>query len=153
MRLAGGYTGFPISSVLVAAEAISKSLAQPCSRAIFFITNSAMGLRQILPWQTKSIFVIAVPRISTLRLNIKKHPGFESGMLLFSRRKSMVCNYHFALRSAGHSTSLYLCNGLPAACIQVARKRQPSFASLWFANTLLHFSVRHSWRFLRRSPL
>ena len=53
---------WPISSVEVAALAISYSLWSPMSLTIFFITNSAIGLRHILPWQTKSIFCFMLQR-------------------------------------------------------------------------------------------
>ena len=49
---------FQISSVLVAAEAIWKRAVSLASDTSFFITNSAMGERQMLPWQIKSIFII-----------------------------------------------------------------------------------------------
>jgi hypothetical protein len=66
MRLAGGYTGFPISSVLVAALAISKSRESDPSpqldlskrATMSFMTNSAMGLLQMFPWQTNKILTI-----------------------------------------------------------------------------------------------
>ena len=54
----GGIDTQPISSVLVAAEAISKCCASPAFSTISFITYSAMGLRQMLPWQMKRIFII-----------------------------------------------------------------------------------------------
>jgi hypothetical protein len=56
--------------VLVAAEAISKSaavsevfaeMALGNSQTIFFITNSAMGLRQIFPWHTNKILIMRCP--------------------------------------------------------------------------------------------
>ena len=54
--------GFPtplkISSVLVALEQIIKSFCKPFCLTISFSTNSAMGERQILPWQTNIIFII-----------------------------------------------------------------------------------------------
>ena len=49
IRFAGGYTGFPISSVLVAADAIENSDEQPAFSTSSFITNSAIGLRQMFP--------------------------------------------------------------------------------------------------------
>ena len=49
----------PISSRLVAADSIWNCEASPAFFTKSFITNSAMGLRQIFPWHTKSIFFIA----------------------------------------------------------------------------------------------
>lgn len=49
---------FPISSVLVAAEAICISEVRPDCETKCFITNSAIGERQMLPWQMKRIFSI-----------------------------------------------------------------------------------------------
>ena len=51
---------FQISSVLVAAEAIWKRAVSLASDTNFFITNSAMGERQMLPWQMKSTFIIVL---------------------------------------------------------------------------------------------
>ena len=45
---------------LVAADSIRNCDASPAFFTKSFITNSAIGLRQILPKQTKSIFVIAL---------------------------------------------------------------------------------------------
>ena len=50
----------PISSVLVAAEAISNCAESPAFSTKSFITNSAMGLRQILPWQTNKILIFLI---------------------------------------------------------------------------------------------
>jgi hypothetical protein len=46
------------ASVLVSAEAISNCAEIPAFSTKAFITNSAIGLRQILPWHKKIIFVI-----------------------------------------------------------------------------------------------
>ena len=76
---AGGYIGLPIppqiSSVLVAAEAISNLYSVPSFSTMSLRTNSEMGERHIFPWQTKSIFIIvlflldlsrnALPRLSS----------------------------------------------------------------------------------------
>lgn len=51
---------FQISSVLVAAEAIWKRAVSPASDTNFFITNSAMGERQMLPWQTNKILIFLI---------------------------------------------------------------------------------------------
>ena len=48
----------PISSLLVAADSIWNCDASPAFFTKSFITNSAIGLRQMLPWQMKSIFII-----------------------------------------------------------------------------------------------
>ena len=40
----------------------------PLSFAIFFIINSAIGERQILPWQTKFTFIILFISLSTILL-------------------------------------------------------------------------------------
>ena len=58
LSLVPRWTGFPISSVLVAAEAIKKCSARPSLLTMSFITNSAMGERQILPWQIKSTRIL-----------------------------------------------------------------------------------------------
>ena len=61
---AGGYIGLPfppqISSVLVAAEAISNLSAMSSFSTMSLRTNSEMGERQMLPWQMKSIFIIVL---------------------------------------------------------------------------------------------
>lgn len=51
---------FPVSSVDVAAEEISYSPESPASATAFFMMNPTIGLRQIFPWQTKSIFFIVI---------------------------------------------------------------------------------------------
>ena len=51
-------TGLPISSVLVAAEAMWKFDVTFSLAVMSRSRNSAMGERQMLPWQTKSIFII-----------------------------------------------------------------------------------------------
>lgn len=56
--------GFPISSRLVAAEDTTQS--SPRAFAIWENKQAAMGERQMLPWQTKSIFTIN-PHVSFLR--------------------------------------------------------------------------------------
>jgi hypothetical protein len=48
----------PISSRRQAAEATKISSSRPARRTKSFITNSHIGDLQILPWQTKRIFVI-----------------------------------------------------------------------------------------------
>jgi hypothetical protein len=64
--------------VLVAADAISKSAAVNVvlaertvgkSRTNFFMTNSAMGLRQMFPWQTNKILIIC---FWSFNANLKK---------------------------------------------------------------------------------
>ena len=47
-----------ISSELVAAEAISNRSSSPAFFTRSFMTNSAIGERQILPWQTNKTFII-----------------------------------------------------------------------------------------------
>ena len=49
----------PISSRLVAADSIWNCAASPAFSTKSFITNSAIGLRQIFPWQTNRIFFIS----------------------------------------------------------------------------------------------
>ena len=49
---------FRSSSRLVAAEAMKNSSARPAFDTRSFITYSAIGLRQMLPWQIKSILVM-----------------------------------------------------------------------------------------------
>ena len=49
----------PNSSVLVAADAISNSPARCARSAMSLKTNSAIGERHILPWQTNRICIIA----------------------------------------------------------------------------------------------
>jgi hypothetical protein len=51
---------FPISSRLVAAEATSNWSEAFARRASSKNTNSAIGDRQILPWQINRIFVISL---------------------------------------------------------------------------------------------
>ena len=55
---AGGETGLPSLSRLVAAEAIWNWSSSPASFTMCFITYSAMGPRQILPRHAKRILVI-----------------------------------------------------------------------------------------------
>ena len=45
--------------MLVAAESMTNRSPAPALAAISFITNSAIGLRQMLPWQMNKIFFIA----------------------------------------------------------------------------------------------
>ena len=49
----------PISSRLVAADSIWNCAAKPAFFTKSFMTYSAIGLRQILPWQTNKIFFIS----------------------------------------------------------------------------------------------
>ena len=49
----------PVGAVLVAADAISNLSESPALATKSFITNSAIGLRQMLPWQMKSTFVMS----------------------------------------------------------------------------------------------
>ena len=49
----------PVGAVLVAADAISNLSESPALSTRSFITNSAIGLRQMLPWQMKSTFVMS----------------------------------------------------------------------------------------------
>lgn len=51
--------GLPSSSRLVAADSIWNCAAKPAFSTKSFITNSAIGLRQIFPWQIKRIFFIS----------------------------------------------------------------------------------------------
>ena len=44
--------------VLVAAESITNRSPVPAFATKSFITNSAIGLRQMLPWQTNNTFII-----------------------------------------------------------------------------------------------
>ena len=55
---------FPISSVEVAADSITKASSFPAFLTSSFITNSAIGLRQIFPWQTKSSRCLIVCSVS-----------------------------------------------------------------------------------------
>lgn len=61
---AGGYIGLPfppqISSVLVAAEAISNLSPMLSFSTMFLRTNSEMGERQMLPWQTNKILIFLI---------------------------------------------------------------------------------------------
>ena len=66
LRFAGGYTGLPSSSRLTAAEAISNAPLFPAFAARSFITNSAIGLRQILPWQMNKIKLVSKLRIKNI---------------------------------------------------------------------------------------
>ena len=50
------WMSLPISSVCSAADSMTRS-SRPASAASFFMTNSAIGERQMFPWQTKRIFV------------------------------------------------------------------------------------------------
>ena len=50
----------PISSRLVAADAMRNCDASPAFSTRSFITNSAMGLRQMLPWHTNRMLVIYI---------------------------------------------------------------------------------------------
>ena len=47
------------TSVLVAADAISNLSESPALATKSFIANSAIGLRQMFPWQMKSTFVMS----------------------------------------------------------------------------------------------
>ena len=58
----------PISSLLVAADSIWNCGTSPAFFTKSFITNSAIGLRQMLPWQTKSIFFIALALLCYISL-------------------------------------------------------------------------------------
>ena len=58
IRLAGGYISFPISSVVAATESTVIAFSHPALRMSAFMMNSAMGERQMLPWQTKSMWVM-----------------------------------------------------------------------------------------------
>ena len=78
---------FQISSVLVAAEAIWKRAVSPASDTNFFITNSAMGERQMLPWQMKSTFIIVL-----FLLVLPRNALFCKGFWLF------CCDLVFALK-------------------------------------------------------
>ena len=78
---AGGYTGLPmpfqISSVLVALDAITKASATPAFAAISFKINSAIGLRQMLPWQTNMILCIYTSKnISLFTNSIAQNDAF-----------------------------------------------------------------------------
>jgi hypothetical protein len=42
----------------VALEAMKNASSRPASLTSFFIINSAIGERQILPWQTNIVFII-----------------------------------------------------------------------------------------------
>ena len=52
----------PSSSRLTATESMQKSPSRPAFFTISFKINSAMGLRQMLPWQTNRILCIGFPR-------------------------------------------------------------------------------------------
>ena len=72
----------PISSRLVAADSIWNCDASPALFTKSFITNSAMGLRQILPWQINSTLIIFLylhlsPVFLLKRLIFQGFPTFE----------------------------------------------------------------------------
>lgn len=50
----------PISSVETAALSMWNSSSMPRWRTISFKINSAIGERQMLPWQTNNIFVLSL---------------------------------------------------------------------------------------------
>src|SRR5574344_739952 len=50
----------PSSSVLVAADSMMNSSSRPVCSTRCFMTNSAIGERQIFPWQTKRIRFIFI---------------------------------------------------------------------------------------------
>lgn len=52
--------GLPISSLLVAADAVSISSDRPSSAIICWNTYSAIGLLQMLPWHINSTFFMDV---------------------------------------------------------------------------------------------
>ena len=60
LRRVPWWTGLPISSVLVAADSMWKSLAMPLARTMSLRMNSAMGERQMLPWQTNKILIFLI---------------------------------------------------------------------------------------------
>ena len=74
------------ASVLVAAEAISNCAEIPAFSTKAFITNSAIGLRQILPWQINSTLIIFLylhlsPVFLLKRLIFQGFPTFEFSFL------------------------------------------------------------------------
>ena len=69
---------FQISSVLVAAETIWKRAVSLASDTHFFITNSAMGERQMLPWQMNNTFIIVA-----FLLNLPGNSLFCEGFRVF----------------------------------------------------------------------
>ena len=88
---AGGYIGLPfppqISSVLVAAEAISNLSAMPSFSTMSLRTNSEMGERQILPWQMNKTLIInfscsEMPCIAVFCVDLSTFPGI---VFLFSK--------------------------------------------------------------------
>ena len=77
---------FQISSVLVAAETIWKRAVSLASDTNFFITNSAMGERQMLPWQINNTLIIFLYLHLSLvfllkRLIFQGFPTFEFSFL------------------------------------------------------------------------
>ena len=74
---------FPISSVLVAADAIWKQSCSPDLRTRSCIMNCAIGLRQILPWHTKSIRFIVKLLLSLIDFSITYQLGVREA---FSHR-------------------------------------------------------------------
>ena len=50
--------GFPVSSEETAADSMKYCLSSPCDWVRAFIMNSAIGERQMFPWQTKISLVI-----------------------------------------------------------------------------------------------
>ena len=80
------YTGLPSSSRLVAAEAITNSSSHPDCRTKSFITYSAIGLRQMLPWHTNNTLIIFLYLHLNLvfllkRLIFQGFPTFEFSFL------------------------------------------------------------------------
>lgn len=67
--------GLSSSSRLVAADSIWNWAASPAFSTKSFITNSAIGLRQIFPWHTKSIFfILRCPPTIIFALSIANEP-------------------------------------------------------------------------------
>ena len=71
----------PSSSELVAAEAIRREPETPASWAKRFITNSAIGDRQMLPWQIKRILVM-------VRLLFRKKGRLFPGDVVYCPQKT-----------------------------------------------------------------
>ena len=76
----------PISSLLVAAEAIRNWFWSPCSLTMCFSKNSAIGERQMLPWQMNSTLIIFLYLHLSLvflpkRLIFQGFPTFEFSFL------------------------------------------------------------------------
>ena len=76
----------PISSLLVAAEAIWNWSWSPCSLTMCFSKNSAIGERQMLPWQMNSTLIIFLYLHLSLvflpkRLIFQGFPTFEFSFL------------------------------------------------------------------------